>query len=147
MGAAKRVVITDRAPQVLNPLEENIGRNFATSADTQNSQLSAMSLDWSAAAARELPLKLGVPYIDVVVCCDCILERLFGATEPLVEFLETLAVAYNGLRVLMATEMRDEYSVQHFLDYAGRGFDVELIECIGRVQLHELRPLQQDMCS
>merc|ERR1712217_153856 len=78
---AQNVVITDRAPQVIGLLEENIERNFGI-----DSQVSVTSLDWNASAARQLPQKFGVPYIDVVLCCDCILDRLFGATEPLVEF-------------------------------------------------------------
>merc|ERR1712232_708672 len=89
---ARCVDATDRAPQVLGLLEENIGRNFADG----DTRLFVRSLDWSAAAARELPVQLGVSHIDVVICCDCILQHLFGASAALAEFLGALAASHAG---------------------------------------------------
>eukprot|EP00927_Polykrikos_kofoidii_P073181 TRINITY_DN69252_c0_g1_i1.p1 TRINITY_DN69252_c0_g1~~TRINITY_DN69252_c0_g1_i1.p1 ORF type:complete len:398 (-),score=64.26 TRINITY_DN69252_c0_g1_i1:36-1229(-) len=133
---AGRVVATDRAPQVLDLLEENIARSGLA-----DSGVSVESLNWSADAAKELHIRLGVPCIDVVLCCDCIHEELFGATELLAEFLGSLAQVNAGLRVLISTEWRSGCGLQLFLDKIAAAFEIVQIERIAAVQLFELRAL------
>merc|ERR1712129_347120 len=97
----------------------------------------------SAAAARELPGQLGVSNIDVVLCCDCILDHLFGAAEALAEFLGELAKMHSGLRVLLASEIRPKCGVGSFLQRISCAFEVRRAAVIGLVHLYELRPLDR----
>merc|ERR1711862_1088211 len=103
----------------------------------QAGQVSVESLDWSAAAAHELPARLGVPYVDVVIGCDIILEHLFGAAALLAEFLGALAHAHAGLRVLMAAELRPNCGVWAFLQRAAADFDIKLVMTVDLVHLYE----------
>merc|ERR1711972_630692 len=133
---ARCVVATDRAPQVLDLLEENIERNVGGLDGAP--RFLAQSLDWSAAAARDLPAQLGVRHVDVVICCDCILEHLFGAVDALAEFLSALASAYSGLRVLLASELRPKCGVGAFLERISKAFTVRRANVVGLVHLYEL---------
>lgn len=145
---AHRVVATDRAPQVLDLLLQNAWRvaHGACNAQAEHGgdpealpNFAVESLDWSAEAARELPARLGVSCIDTVICCDCILARLFGAVEALAEFLGALASAHSGLRVLIASELRPGCGVGAFLARAAEDFVVSRLEVVGLVHLYELR--------
>lgn len=139
---ARRVVATDRAAQVLDLLDENVLLNFRSNASASAPEpcpISVDTLDWSAAAARELPARLKVPRIDVVICCDCILKHLFGAVEALSEFLCALAAANSELRVLMASEVRPGCGIWSFLETVAADFTVQRVFVEGLVHLYELR--------
>jgi len=95
---------------MLELLHENVARNFGSASST-DCCFSIESLDWSATAAHGLPARLGVERIDAVICCDCILPRLFGVATLLAEFLAALAADNPGLRVLISKEIRPECGV------------------------------------
>lgn len=103
---AQHVVASDRAPQVLDLLDENIARNFDSASGGLGPKVSAVHLDWSSGAGQRLKEELGVPCIDVVICCDCIHEEFFGATKLLAELLFELVALHVGLRVLVAAQWR-----------------------------------------
>lgn len=138
---ARRVALTDRVPQMLELLEENVLRNFCAAGG--HCHFSVETLDWSAAAAHGLPGRLGVESIDVVLCCDCILPKLFGVATLLADFLAALAKDNPSLRVLISKEIRPGCGVWAFLERASADFDIRRVGVHGLVHLYELVPLSQ----
>ncbi|EQC26402.1 hypothetical protein SDRG_15747 [Saprolegnia diclina VS20] len=108
---APHVVLTEQ-PELVPLLRTNIRRNFAAS----SSNVEAAVLSWGTAATTAFCAKYGA--FDVVLCCDCIYEPLYGQSwRALALSMDVLCASNPACRVLMSVERRHGDGIDSFLAF------------------------------
>lgn len=140
LGASK-AVLTDQASLVAL-LETNTARNFAGEAPS----VAVGEFFWSTAGATKLrDDHCGGSHFDVILCCDCVYEPLYG--DCWIQLLEAIDVlAGPDSDVLISLERRSEThnhwsdGVDPFLEgMAKNGFRDTRMDSVEPVEIHHFR--------
>eukprot|EP00747_Dinoflagellata_sp_TGD_P063919 gnl/TRDRNA2_/TRDRNA2_153660_c0_seq1.p1 gnl/TRDRNA2_/TRDRNA2_153660_c0~~gnl/TRDRNA2_/TRDRNA2_153660_c0_seq1.p1 ORF type:complete len:212 (-),score=44.88 gnl/TRDRNA2_/TRDRNA2_153660_c0_seq1:44-619(-) len=123
------VVLTD-VPEMIELLDKNIAANFAGEGDfagLDSGTARSAGLSWDAAAAEALVTKEGSPF-ELVLCCDCVYEPLYGESwRSLVETVEALCRGPETTALVSLQRRGSEGidGVDRFLERLGQNLEVE----------------------
>ena len=130
MLGASSVVLTDKA-NLTDLLRHNVEKNFTSSS------VRVHTLDWSSEQDRQ---SIARP-IDLILCCDCIYEPLYGKSwKPLAATVRALADPHT--RVIIVVERRNADGVDSFLQCIQSDFEVAS-QSRGKLQLFELTKIAE----
>ncbi|KDO28338.1 hypothetical protein SPRG_06577 [Saprolegnia parasitica CBS 223.65] len=106
---APHVVLTEQ-PELVPLLRTNIRRNFSAS------NVEAAVLSWGTEATTAFCARYGA--FDLVLCCDCIYEPLYGQSwRALALSMDVLCAANPACRVLVSVERRHGDGIDAFLAF------------------------------
>lgn len=114
------VVLTDMG-DLIPTVQENLNKAFpGLDSDTERlvapHTILARELDWSAKGVNKLIEETGLTSIDVVLCCDCIFEPLYGDSwKQLLQCQVSLMRANPRAYVLTSVERRNFDGISDYL--------------------------------